>query len=214
MTVPVGVLCSGGGTNLQALLDAAAVPGCPFRIAVVVVDRPSAGARERALRAGVPVDVVLLRDHPDRAAFDGAVVAGLLARGVSWVCLAGWMKQVGAPFLEAFPGRILNVHPSLLPAFPGLHAQQQAFDAGVRVAGCTVHLVDAGLDTGPIVAQGVVPVLPTDDAEALRLRILAMEHAIYPQALRWAVEDRLRVEGRRVRIDGVGAVARGTSTNG
>lgn len=200
MSVPVAVLCSGGGTNLQALLDAARRPGCPFRVALVVVDRPTAGARARAEAAGVPVEVVLLRDHPDRAAYDAAVVARLVAHGAAWVCLAGWMKQVGPAFLEAFPGRILNVHPSLLPAFPGLHAQQQAFDAGVKVAGCTVHLVDAGLDTGPIVAQEAVAVLPDDDAEALRLRILAAEHRIYAEALGWAVTGRLRLDGRRIRV--------------
>jgi phosphoribosylglycinamide formyltransferase-1 len=200
VTVPVAVLASGGGTNLQALIDAGAEPSCPYRIAVVVSDRHRAGALDRARRHGIPTEVVLLRDHPDRDAFDREVVARTRAHGVEWVCLAGWMKQVGGAVLEAWPGRILNIHPSLLPAFPGLHAQQQAFDAGVRVAGCTVHLVDAGLDTGPIVIQAAVPVLATDDAEALRSRILAQEHAIYPEALRWAVQGQLRVEGRRVAL--------------
>lgn len=205
MTVPVAVLASGGGTNLQALIDDAAAPGCPYRVAVVVADRPRAGALDRARRHDIPTEVVLLRDHPDRAAFDAAVVERLQSHGVRWVCLAGWMKQVGAPFLAAFPQRILNVHPSLLPAFPGLHAQAQAFEAGVRIAGCTVHLVDDGLDTGPIVIQAAVPVRPDDDAEALRLRILAEEHAIYPRALRWAVTGALAVEGRRVVVRAPGA---------
>lgn len=203
MTVPVAVLCSGGGTNLQALIDAAAAPQAPFRIALVVADRHVAGALDRARRHGIPHQVVLLRDHPDRAAYDHAVAEVLREAGVTWVCLAGWMKQVGPALLAAFPERVLNIHPSLLPAFPGLHAQQQAFDAGVRVAGCTVHLVDAGLDTGPIVIQAAVPVLPTDDAEALRFRILAEEHVIYPLALRWAAQDRLRIRGRRVDVEGV-----------
>lgn len=207
MTVPVAVLASGGGTNLQALIDATADPACPYRIAVVVADRHRAGALDRARRHGLATEVVLLRDHPDRDAFDRAVVAALRAHGVAWVALAGWMKQVGPAFLAAFAGRTLNVHPSLLPAFPGLHAQQQAFDAGVRVAGCTVHLVDAGLDTGPIVIQAAVPVLPTDDAEALRLRILAQEHRIYPQALAWATAGALVVDGRRVSIALPGAIA-------
>lgn len=191
----IGVLASGSGTNLQALLDA----GLPVR--VVVSDRPAAPALDRARARGVPTELVLRRDHPDRDAFDGALVQALRRHDASWVCLAGFMRLVGPTFLGAFPWRVLNVHPALLPAFPGLHAQRQAFDAGVRVAGCTVHLVDEGTDTGPIVAQGVVPVLPDDDAETLRLRILAMEHRVYPAVARWAVEGRLSVEGRRVQVD-------------
>lgn len=202
MKVPVAVLVSGSGTNLQALLDAAADPAYPARIAVVIADRPAAFGLERARRAGVPTEVVLKRDHPDRAAFDRALIAAIRASGAEWVCHAGFMKIVGREYLEAFPWRVLNIHPSLLPAFPGLHAQQQAFDAGVRVSGCTVHFADEGTDTGPIVAQGVVPVLPDDDAEALRVRILAMEHRVYPAVLKAAVEGRLHVEGRKVRVEG------------
>ncbi|MEO0602987.1 MAG: phosphoribosylglycinamide formyltransferase [Myxococcota bacterium] len=193
--VRVGVLASGSGSNLQALLDATAAPDHPARIAVVGVDRPKAGALGRAQAAGVATFVELLRDHPDRDAFDRALVAQLKEHGVEWLCLAGYMKIVGAPLLEAFPGRILNVHPSLLPAFPGLHAPQQAIDSGATVSGCTVHLVDAGTDTGPIVAQREVPVLPDDDAASLHVRIQAVEHVLFPEVLGWAAAGRIRADG-------------------
>ncbi len=198
--VPVGVLASGGGTNLQALMDACAASDFPARIAVVLSNRPRCGALERARAAGIPTEVVSRRDHPDRAAFDREAVARLQAHGVQWVALAGYMRLVTRDFLDAFPQRVLNIHPALLPAFPGLHAQRQAVAYGVRVSGCTVHLVDEGTDTGPIVAQGVVPVLPDDTEDDLRTRILAMEHRVYPACLRWAAEGRLSVVGRRVRV--------------
>lgn len=199
--VPVGVLISGSGTNLQALLDACAQPDFPARIAVVLSNRPDAFGLERARRAGVPTEVHLLRDHPDRAAYDRRLVEALKAHGVEWVCLSGYMRLVTPDFLNAFPHRVLNVHPALLPAFPGLHAQQQTLAHGTRIAGATIHLVDDGTDTGPIVAQGVVPVLPTDTLPELTARILRMEHRLYPLALRWAAEGRLKVEGRKVRLD-------------
>ncbi len=200
MKVPVGVLASGSGTNLQAILDRCADPAYPARVACVVVNRKGAGALERARRAGVPARFVSHRERP-REAFEAELVAALREHGVRWVALAGFMRLLGPTFLDAFPGRVLNIHPALLPAFPGLHAQARAHARGVRVAGATVHLVDAGTDTGPIVAQAAVPVRQEDDAEALAARILAAEHRLYPMALRWAVEGRLRVEGRRVRVD-------------
>lgn len=200
--VPVAVLVSGSGTNLQALIDATAAPDHPARIAVVVADRAKAFGLERARRAGLPTEVVLKRDHADRDAYDAALVEALQQHGVEWVCLAGFMKIVGPALLAAFPQRILNIHPSLLPAFPGLHAQRQALEAGVRVAGATVHVVDAGMDTGPIVVQGGVEVLPGDTEASLGERILhRVEHRIYPMALRWAVEGRLRVTGGRLEVD-------------
>lgn len=199
--VRVGVLASGSGTNLQALLDAAADQDFPARIVVVGTDRPGALALQRASSAGVATFCVRRKGHPSREDFDAAVADQLAAHEVRWVCLAGYMRIVGPTFLQRFEGRVLNIHPSLLPAFPGLDAQRQAFDHGVKVAGCTVHLVDAGTDTGPIVAQEAVPVLDGDDAEALRLRILAAEHRIYPRALAWAAQGRLKVEGRKVRLD-------------
>ena len=199
--VPVGVLASGGGTNLQALLDAEEDPDWPARIAVVVSNRADAHALERARQRGVPaIHLPRRRDQP-REAHDAALVQVLTEHGVQWLCLAGYMLLVSPVLLRAFPDRVLNIHPSLLPAFPGLHAQAQALAHGARIAGCTVHLVDEGCDTGAIICQGAVPVLPDDDALRLAQRILAVEHRLYPRALAWAVEGRLRMEGRRVHVD-------------
>lgn len=195
---PVGVLASGSGTNLQALLDATADPAHPARIAVVLSDRADAYALERARAAGVPA--IHVPRSRDRAEHDGRMVAHLRAHGVEWVCLAGYMRIVTSALLSAFPWRVLNIHPALLPAFPGLHAQEQALRAGVRITGCTVHLVDEGTDTGPILVQAAVPVLPEDDLAALSARILRQEHVIYPLALRWAAEGRVSVVDGRLRL--------------
>lgn len=200
---PVGVLISGSGTNLQALLDACAAPDFPARVAVVISNRRDAYGLERARAAGVPAVWVPHRGKA-RADFDAELVAGLREHGAQWVCLAGFMRIVTPVFLDAFPQRVLNIHPALLPAFPGVHAQAQALAAGVKVAGATVHFVDAGTDTGPIIAQGAVPVLDDDDEDALKARILAVEHELYPRALRLAVEGRLRVEGQRVVVRATG----------
>lgn len=196
--VAFGVLASGSGTNLKAFLEATAADDYPARVAVVVSDRADAQALDRARRIGIPAVHVPRRNPPDRRAYDAACVAVLRDHGVEWVCLAGYMRLVTDVFLDAFPWRILNIHPALLPAFPGMDAQAQALSAGVRVSGCTVHLVDEGTDSGPIVAQGGVPVLPTDDVESLRNRILRMEHLLYPRVLRWAAEGRITVDGRKV----------------
>jgi phosphoribosylglycinamide formyltransferase-1 len=194
--VRVGVLASGGGTNLQALIDATQDPAFPAEIVVVLSDRRDAGALARAERAGI--EARWLPRGGGRAAHEAAIVAALRAQAVAWVALAGYMRIVGDGLLDAFPGKVLNIHPSLLPAFPGLHAQRQALEHGVRVAGATVHLVDAGTDTGAILVQGAVPVLPEDDEATLAARILTVEHRIYPLALRWVTEGRLvGVEGRR-----------------
>lgn len=198
--VRVGVLLSGGGTNLQALLDSCAEPGSPGQIAVVISNRRDAYGLERARAAGVPATWIPHRGKA-REDFELELVAELQRQGVEWVCLAGFMRLLTGTFLSAFPGRVLNIHPALLPAFPGTHAQQQALEHGVRIAGCTVHLVDEGTDTGPIVAQGAVPVLPGDDLEALQARILAVEHQLFPRVLRWAVEGRLRVVDGAVHIE-------------
>lgn len=197
----VGVLISGSGTNLQALLDACREPGFPAEIAVVASNRPKAFGLERARAAGVPAEFLGSRRYDSREAYDAALVQVLQEHGVQWVCLAGFMRLVTPGFLVAFPWRVLNIHPALLPAFPGLHAQEQAIESGVCIAGCTVHLVDAGTDTGPIVAQAAVPVRPEDDVEALRARILAQEHRLYPRVLRWAAEGRIHVEEGRARVD-------------
>ena len=199
--VPVGVLASGSGTNLQALLDACAAPAFPARIAVVVSNRGDARALQRARDARVPAVHLPKPRAQAREAYDAAVVSVLREHRVQWVCLAGYMLLVTPVFLDAFPSRVLNIHPALLPAFRGLHAQQQALDAGVRIAGATVHVVELGMDLGPIVCQGAVPVMPDDDLATLQARILAMEHRLYPQALQWAAEGRLHVEAGRVRLD-------------
>ena len=203
----LGVLVSGTGSNLQAILDAVAEKRLDARVAVVVSNVAGAGGLERARAAGVEAVVVDHKAYTDRRAFDAALVEVLRARGVEVVVLAGFMRLVTDVLLGAFPMRVVNVHPSLLPAFPGVHSQQQAFDYGVRVAGCTVHLVDGGTDTGPILAQAAVPVEEDDDAESLRLRILGREHELLPRVLLWMAEGRVTVEaiagGRaRVRVRG------------
>jgi phosphoribosylglycinamide formyltransferase-1 len=194
----VGVLASGRGTNLQALLDACARPDFPARVVVVLSDRERAQALERARTAGVEAAFVNPKDFADREAFDLALVRELEARRVGLVCHAGFMRILSPAYVRAFAGRALNVHPSLLPAFPGLSAQRRALDHGVRVAGATVHFVDEGVDTGPIVLQASVPVHPDDTEESLSARILAEEHRLYPEAVRLFAEGRLSIQGRRV----------------
>lgn len=192
--ITLGVLASGSGTNLQAILDAIAAGTLQARVAVVIANVASAQALDRARAAGVETLVISHKAFADREAFDAALVAALRERGVKLVVLAGFMRLVTHVLLDAFPMRIVNVHPALLPAFPGVHAQQQALDYGVRIAGCTVHFVDRGTDTGPIIAQAAVPVLEDDDEPALRARILAEEHALLPRVLQWIAEGRVRVE--------------------
>jgi phosphoribosylglycinamide formyltransferase-1 len=196
----VGVLASGRGSNLQAILDAIAAGRCPARVAVVVSDRKDAAALDRARAAGVPARHLDPGAHPDRAAFDRAVAEVLEAHGVELVCLAGYLRLLSPAFVAAFRGRILNVHPALLPAFPGLHAQRQALAHGVRVTGVTVHFVDEGLDTGPIVLQAAVAVADDDTEATLAARILREEHRLYPEAIRLYAEGRLSIDGRRVRV--------------
>ncbi len=196
----LAVLASGRGSNLQAILDAGADAGFPARVVVVVSDRERAPALDRARAHGVEAVFVDPKAHGDRAAFDAAVMALLDARAVDLVCLAGYMRLLSPAFVRSYAGRLLNVHPSLLPAFPGLAAQRQALDHGVRITGATVHFVDEGLDTGPIVLQAAVPVRDDDTEESLSARILVEEHRLYPQAIRLFAEGRLRVSGRRVTV--------------
>jgi phosphoribosylglycinamide formyltransferase-1 len=197
----VGVLVSGRGSNLQALIDAARRGELGGEVAVVVSNVESAFGLERARRAGIPA---VFRDHrgKKREAFDAEIVEILRGHGVDLVCLAGFMRLLSPLFVRAFPGRILNIHPALLPAFAGLEAQRQAWEHGAKVSGATVHLVDEGLDSGPIVAQEAVPVLSSDTAESLAARILEVEHRLYPRAVRLVLEGRCRVEGRRVIVEG------------
>ncbi|MGH7277616.1 MAG: phosphoribosylglycinamide formyltransferase [Candidatus Rokuibacteriota bacterium] len=194
----VGVLASGRGSNLQALLDATRVPDFPARVAVVVSDRERAPALDRAAAAGVPAVFLDPKGCADREAFDAALLARLERHEVGLVCLAGFMRILGPAFVHRYAGRILNVHPSLLPAFPGLAAQRQALDHGVKVTGVTVHFVDEGLDSGPIALQSSVPVLAGDSVESLSARILTEEHRLYPEAVRLFALGRLTLAGRRV----------------
>ena len=196
----IGVLVSGRGSNLQALLDAKDLGGAT--VAVVVSNIAGAFALERAAKARVPHEVVDHTKFAKRAEFDAALIAALKKHGVNLVCLAGFMRIIGKDFLEAFPGRVLNIHPSLLPAFPGLHAHRQAIVAGVKISGATVHFVDSGTDTGPIVLQAAVPVLAGDDEDTLGDRIVEAEHRIYPEAVRLVASGRVKIDGRTVVIDG------------
>ncbi len=197
----VGVLVSGRGSNLQALLDASSRPGYPAEVVVVISDRERAAALDRARAAGVESLFVNPKDFGDREAFDLALVAELTRRRVGLVCNAGFMRILSPAYTRAFAGRAMNIHPSLLPAFPGLHAQRQALEHGVKIAGVTVHFVDDGpVDTGPIILQAGVPVQPDDTEETLSARILAEEHRLYPEAVRLFAGGRLTVAGRKVII--------------
>ncbi|NVJ27487.1 phosphoribosylglycinamide formyltransferase [Myxococcus sp. AM011] len=201
--VRLGVLVSGSGSNLQALLDACAREDFPAEVACVVSNVPTAYALERARAAGVSAVVVDHKAHASKVEFEAALLEALRAAGVEWVCLAGFMRLLSADFLGRFAGKVLNVHPSLLPSFPGLHAQRQALERGVKVAGCTVHFVDAGTDTGPIIGQAAVPVLPDDDEKSLSARILIEEHRLYPLAVRLAVTGQVAMDGMRTRVAAV-----------
>jgi phosphoribosylglycinamide formyltransferase-1 len=192
-TLDLGVLISGRGSNLQAILDGIASDRLDARVRLVISNEPNAPGLERAARAGVPTRVIQHQDFPDRASFDAALAAALHEARASWIVLAGFMRLLTPTFLDAFPGRVINIHPSLLPAFPGVDAQQQAIDHGVRISGCTVHLVDAGTDTGPILAQAAVPVLDGDDRDVLAARILTFEHALLVQVLGWLAEGLLEI---------------------
>lgn len=198
MSKRLGVLISGRGSNLQSIIDAIAEHRLSATLAVVISNKPEAPGLQRAAVAGVETLVFEPRRFPDRAAYDAALAAALLGRGVDLVCLAGYMRIVGSPLLDAFPSRVLNVHPSLLPAFPGLDAQRQALHYGVKVSGATVHLVSPGLDDGPIVLQAVVPVRDDDSVESLAARILVEEHRIYPAAIQFVLDGRWTIVGRRV----------------
>jgi len=194
---PLGVLISGRGSNLQALIDAIAEGRLEARIAVVISNRPQAAGLDRARQAGIDTLVVDHREFSSRADFDRTVARELKSRGVALVCLAGFMRLVGAELLEAYPEAVLNIHPSLLPAFPGVNAQQQALEHGAKISGATVHLVTPELDAGPIVVQSAVPVLSEDTVETLSARILVEEHRIYPEAVRLLLGGRWRIDGRR-----------------
>ena len=203
----LGVLISGRGTNLQALIEAVADGRLDATIAVVISNRADAAGLERARSAGIEALVLNHRDWPSREEYDRALLRELRARDVQLVCLAGFMRLFSAVMLEAYPNKILNIHPSLLPSFPGLHPQQQAIDHGVKVSGVTVHLVTADLDAGPIVVQRTVPVLDDDTADTLAARILVEEHQAYPEAVARILAGGWTVDGRRVLKSPTGAGA-------
>jgi phosphoribosylglycinamide formyltransferase-1 len=197
----VAVLISGRGSNMESLAQACETPGFPARICVVVSNRPDAPGLEKARSFGIPTAVVDHTEFDDKASFEQAIVDVLEQHGAELICLAGFMRVLSPEFVERYPQRILNIHPSLLPSFPGLHVQQKAIEHGVRYSGCTVHFVVPEVDAGPIVVQAVVPIEQDDTEDTLSARILEQEHLIYPEAVRLFAEGRLRVEGRRVLID-------------
>ena len=207
MSRRLGILISGRGSNLQSIVDAIRRGELQAEIAVVISNRTEAAGLMRAREAGLETECVLQKDYPSRELYDAAVVRVLRAHDVDLVCLAGFMRLVGEPLLKAFPDRILNIHPSLLPAFPGLEAQRQALEYGVRVTGATVHLVDADLDSGAIVLQAAVPVLDSDNVESLSARILVEEHRLYPRAIALVLDAKWAVIGRRFVIDPAAAEA-------
>jgi phosphoribosylglycinamide formyltransferase-1 len=206
--VKVGVLASGRGSDLAALIEAAADPAYPAEIALVIVNVKGAPALGRAAAAGIPTKLIEHRALSDRASFDAALDAALRGAGIELVCLAGFMRLLTPGFVEAWRDRMINIHPSLLPAFPGLDTHARALAAGVKIAGCTVHFVRHETDTGPIIAQAAVPVLPEDTPESLAARVLEAEHRLYPLALKLVAEGRVRVVEERAEIDGAsGATA-------
>lgn len=200
--VKIGVLASGRGSNFQAIIDSVRSGYLRAEIAVLISDRSDAYALERARQGGIESIFLSPGDFSSKEEYFRAIAEKFRSRGVGLIALAGFMRIVGRPLIDAFPDRILNIHPALLPAFPGLHGQRQQLSYGVRIAGCTVHFVDEGMDTGPIIVQAAVPCFSDDTEESLSSRILACEHRIYPYAIRLFVDGRLRMEGRRVIVEG------------
>jgi len=199
LAVPVAVLASGRGSNLQAILDAAASGSCPVRVAVVIADRAGAGALQLAKQAGVAVvEHIDPKRYENRTAFDAACAEMIADNHCQWVVLAGYMRILSASFVQRFSNRMINIHPALLPAFPGAHGVEDALQHGVKVSGCTVHLVDEQLDSGPILAQSAVVVADDDDADSLRARIQLQEHLLYPKVLAKIVHQGFDLVGRKV----------------
>jgi phosphoribosylglycinamide formyltransferase-1 len=201
-TVKLGVLISGTGSNLQAIIDAILRGDLKAEIRIVISNRPDAQGLERARRHGIETAVIEHRKFPSREDFDRAVLAALRARSVELVALAGFMRLLSPVMLEAFPGRIMNIHNSLLPSFPGIHGPKEAIAYGVKIAGCTVFFVTPGVDVGPVIVQAAVPVLPGDDEQALAARILQQEHQIFPHAIALYQQGRLEIRDRQVIIKG------------
>jgi phosphoribosylglycinamide formyltransferase-1 len=202
MTRRIAVLASGRGSNFQAVIDAISAGGIPARCAALITDNPNAYAIERAKQAGIPVVVIDFSSFPSREVYERALLSAMQELDADLYVLAGYMRILGKGIVAAFPGRMVNIHPALLPSFAGLHGQRQAFEYGVKIAGCTVHFVDEHLDCGPIILQRCVPVLETDDEVSLAERILEQEHIAFPEAIRLFCEGRLEIVGRKVRIRG------------
>lgn len=198
--IKLAILASGSGTNLENIAQAIEDGEIPAKVSIVISDNPKAFALKRASRRGIPARVILASDYPDRKAYDQKIIEVLQTADVGLVVLAGYMKLVGPRMVEAFEGRIMNIHPALLPSFPGTHSVRDALEYGVKVSGVTVHFVDTGLDTGPIILQESVPVLEGDDEETLHDRIHQVEYRLFPEAIRLYAEKRLVIEGRRVRL--------------
>ncbi len=199
--IGLAVLASGRGSNFQAIIDEIEAGRIPASIRLLIVDKPGAFAVERARKHSIAHIYLDPREFQTKDSYFVRIADELKARGVELVILAGFMRIVRRPLIEAFPNRIMNIHPALLPSFPGFHGQKQALEYGTRISGCTVHFVDEGMDTGPVIIQAAVPVLPDDTEETLSDRILKLEHKIFPEAIRLFAEGRLRIEGRTVNID-------------
>jgi phosphoribosylglycinamide formyltransferase-1 len=196
----IAVFISGSGSNLQSIIDSIEQRRVDAKIALVLSNEPDAYGLVRASKHGIPGAVVNHRDYPGRQEFETAILRVLEDNPVDLICLAGFMRLLTPGFLRRFPQRVINIHPALLPSFPGTHGQADAFDYGVRFTGCTIHFVDEGVDTGPIIMQAVVPLLPDDDVQALKARILAQEHRIYPQVIQFFAQGRVSVVGKKVVI--------------
>jgi phosphoribosylglycinamide formyltransferase 1 len=207
--VSIAVLVSGGGTNLQAIIDAIEAKKLDAKIELVLSNSADAYGLVRARNHGIPTEVLDHKSYASREAYDQAVVDLLRGRGVELVVLAGFMRLLSPVFVKAYSNQIMNIHPALLPSFPGLHVQKKAVDHGVRFAGCTVHFVNEECDEGPIIIQAAVPVLPDDSEETLAARILTQEHRVYPRAIQLYAERRLHVVGRKVMVDGLQADSSG-----
>lgn len=204
MRLRLGVLISGRGSNLQALIDAARDPDFPAEVALVISNKPDAPGLERARAAGIATEVIRPKDYADKPAHEAAVTAALMEAGVGLVCLAGYMRLLSPFFVDCWYDRLINIHPSLLPAFPGLETHARAIEAGVRFHGCTVHYVRVEMDTGPIIVQAAVPVADDDTPDSLAARVLEQEHRAYPLAVRLIADGRVTVDGNRVVVRGAG----------
>jgi phosphoribosylglycinamide formyltransferase-1 len=204
--LPIGVLASGRGSNLQSIIDAVAQGKLSAEIKVVISDNAEALALVRAKACGIQTEILLDQGFSSRSAYDRKLIQMLNDRGVELVILAGFMRIMSKDFIKAFPMKIMNIHPALLPSFPGLKVQKKALEYGVKFSGCTVHFVDEGVDTGPIIIQAAVPLYDDDTEESLSERILREEHKIYPQAIQFFAEGKLKVQGRRVIVENGGKV--------